>query len=354
VAFVPTKQMPGVDPTALLRDMMSEGPTEGTWRVEGLMGTREWCLAPHPTDEASVYVGRRRRDGTVSARKWSRRWIARMFVPGPEELFFRNYRLSGPLETVTDEEGASLLMATWVPRRDQDGGTARRIWIDGSSGEIVRVEDRSRLDHVIRKAERVASEATPMALPDPDASSRAGSRSSRGRRSRWGEPNLGRVAGEAGFTLLAPTYIPPGFELMAAAYRAWPLPPEPGADPETRRRIMLAYQLYSDGLATISIGIAPAEEMNALERAVATMRAAEEEEGACPTLPDPNPAVDVDGIVIRRRRDMCRTVLRIDDLHGVSVALLGQNEIPEDEYVTMVSSLEVVEPAPAGDDEGDR
>jgi hypothetical protein len=108
----------------------------------------------------------------------------------------------------------------------------------------------------------------------------------------------------------------------------------------------IAYMVYSDGLGALSIGIASPDDMDSLERAVATMRVSRETPGACPELPEGSRTVATDGLVIRRRRDKCRTVLRVDDLQGVSAALLGRNEVPEDDYLRVVQSLTVVTPTP--------
>ena len=60
------------------------------------------------------------------------------------------------------------------------------------------------------------------------------------------------------------------------------------------------------------------------------------------------------GAVIRMRTDICRTVVRRDDLDGVSVTIIGRNEIPNDEYLRMVATLEKVgSPEGAGRSTGD-
>jgi hypothetical protein len=65
---------------------------------------------------------------------------------------------------------------------------------------------------------------------------------------------------------------------------------------------------------------------------------------ACPSLPGVTGVVTEGALVIRRRADACRTVLRVDDAEGPSVVVIGRNERPGDEYIRIVRGLAPARP----------
>jgi hypothetical protein len=344
----PRTEGPAFDANRALRDLMTEGPGAGAWRSTGLGEERSLWVQPHPEDPTCLLLassGRGREGG--KPRALPRRWAAAFLVGGRADLFFHNYVLDGPPAPDPGAAGGAQLHAVWRPVARRGGETARHVWLDARTGQVRRVEDRSWNDDAIRTLAWTGPESGPLAEVLAPGGTAPACRTDR--RPRGAAPDLARVAAEAPFPLLAPTWLPRGYELLEARYRVWPLPrgeTEPDDEATPRRQIRIAYLLYGDGLGSLSLGIALPQDMDALERAVETMRESRTSPDACPELPEGSRPVAADGMVIRRRRDRCRTVLRVDDLHGVSAALLGRNEVPEDEYVRVVQSLEVVEPGP--------
>ena len=98
----------------------------------------------------------------------------------------------------------------------------------------------------------------------------------------------------------------------------------------------------------IHLVVAPMASLDAFEEALGRMREriATEQPDACPSLPEAQPDVSEEGLIVRRRRDRCRTVLRVDGMEGVSATVMALNELPEDEYLAVIGSLEPVRPAP--------
>jgi hypothetical protein len=355
VAF-PRREGPVADPGGALRELLTRGPGPGSWRSESLGRSRHWWIEPHPEEPTCVLLASEGESGQGRPRAFLRRRAAAYLIGGRSELFFRNYVLDASAEDEAGGEGPARLHVVWRPRARQDGQTARHVWLDARTGRVLRLEDRSYLDNPIRTIEWTSSDTGPLA--DVTAGRVDTPRCRLEKRGAGREPDPARVAAEAPFPVLAPTWLPAGYELVDARFRTWtlapPAPPE-GTEGEARRSVRIVNLVYSDGLGTLSLGIASPEDMDALERAAQTMRSEREAPGACPDLPEGSLPLVSDGLVVRRRRDKCRTVLRVDDLQGVSTTLLGRNEVPEDEYVRVVQSLEVVAPwkGPQGPSEPD-
>ena len=331
-----------IDVRERLHAFMEDGPGAGLWQLHTLDGTSEWLVADHPRDATCLLVARVEeggRPGTV--RIWDRHRLARFFLPGALELFFRNYRLLEP--TVLDEDGAQRVFAVWLPRIDLGGDTGRTVWIDGATSEVVRLEDRSYVGNCVRCLLRISPDAPPLGIPAPE-----GGETCRPFPADEEAPSAARLAGRVPFTLLEPTFLPAGFALIASNYRQLEVDsPGPDGSDEPPRCVGLAYLQYSDGLVNIGLGIALPEDMDAFETWMAT-RPVEDDPDACPPLPEEARPLTADGELIRRRRDRCRTVLRLDGRGEVSVLLLGRNEIPEDEYLHVLASVAPVQPGRDG------
>lgn len=328
-----------------LHAFIEDGPGAGLWQLHTLDGTSEWIVADHPRDATCLLVARIvGGEGPGKVRIWEKHRLARFFLPGSLDLFFQNYRLLGEMEI--EEDGRPQLHTVWLPRADLGGDTGRTVWIDRESGEVVRLEDRSYIGNCVRCLIRLSADALPLGLPPEGAGAQC-------RRVPESEkaPSAERLAGRAPFTILAPTFLPDGFDLVAANFRQLQLDDAgPGASGVPPRSVDLAYLHYSDGLANISLGIALPEDMDTFEGWMAT-RPMEDDPEACPPMPDEARPLTADGELIRRRRDRCRTVLRLDGRSEVSVLLLGRNEIPEDEYLHVIAS---VVPVGAGPDDANR
>ena len=328
----------GIDVRERLHAFMEHGPGAGLWQLHTLDGTSEWLVADHPRDATCLLVSRVEEGGRPGkVRIWDKHSLARFFIPGSLELFFRNYELWD--ERLIPEGTDTLIHAVWRPRADLGGDTGRTLCVDRATGEVVRLEDHSYIGNCVRCLLRISPDAPPLGIPDPGAGEQC-------RRFPADEvlPSADRLAGRVPFTVLEPTVLPDGFSLIAANYRQLEVDCRgPDGEEELPRCIGLAYLQYSDGLVNIGIGIALPEDMDAFEAWMAT-RPMEDDPDACPPLPEEARPLTADGELIRRRRDRCRTVLRLDGRAEVSVLLLGRNEIPEDEYLQVIASVAPVQP----------
>jgi hypothetical protein len=303
------------------------------WQVEDVMGRREVRLADAPGRPDCLLLGWRCEDGTCSVRLSPRGGVVAGLAAGPADLFFANYRRDGPVRVET-RDGAVLLRTTWMPRAGFGGETARVAWVDRAEGRVVQWEDRARGDRSVRVVRRLSVDPGPLVAEEGHAAPpcEGGAPAA---------PDLRRLAGEIGFPLLEPRYLPPGFRLL----EAFPRHVRTEGD-EPRARVV--WLRYGDGLAVIHIVVGPLAALDAFEAGLARFREriAAEQPDACPSLPAAQPDVAEEGLVVRRRRDRCRTVLRVDGLEGVSATVMALNELPEDEYLAVIGSLERVEPAP--------
>lgn len=336
-------------------------PAAGTWRVDVLGRVSEVLVADHPIDPGCVVVGwvRRSAEGEPSSRVrgrvLSRARAMQFLFPGSRDLFERNYvRSEGP---ALDPDAPGLLRIRWTSRHRPDSETSRTLWIDGRGGPVVRLEDRSHHDRVVRSVRRTSldhdaleiPEGTPGEAPsgvaDPSVAEGA---CSGGTQKRRRSVDLRRIAAETPFPLLAPGRLPRGFELVSSRYGPWMPSRGDGQDP-----VRIATLIYSDGLATMMVLEAPPADLDRFEAFMRAMRdRPASDASACPTQPESQPATQVGDMVIRRRRDPCRTVLRVDDYdgRGVGVTLVAQNELSDDLYVDVMTGLELVEPAPPNAD----
>jgi hypothetical protein len=333
------------DHASALQGFLVGGPGPGTWEVQGLSTRRTTWIAPHPGDGAWLLKAIATTPGSaVRPCVALRGTVAREFLEAPWELFARNYFPAGALEKTTTREGVPARKMRWLPKHAW-GETARQVWFDAESGEVLQIEDVAAQGQRVRGIYRTSAATGEL---DPD-------------RFRPGGPGgqdicvqadpdrvtLKDLLDRAPFPLVAPTYLPRGYERIGARYEEVPPAPRsptdgPGGppDPDAGEPLRLASLLYSDGLGLISVGVAVRSDMDALQERLAALGPADGEPGGCSTLPPEQGYIAVgEKRLLRRRVDLCRTVLRLDGFEGVSVTLLSRNELPGDEYVKVMESL---------------
>lgn len=343
--------------TSRLGIFLQKGPSPGTWETRSFSCLYTHYIAPHPVKRDAVLIAKVSNDGVDAPLAVSRWLVPRFFFRAPAHLFFTNYRRTeGPIGDET-EDGTKCWRVHWAPSEDPDGLTERIVWFSQVGGHVVQVEDRARNGHLIRRVRRIAEdtgkwdptsidretlEVIESAPPDPASDP---------------ERTLETLARKAPFPVHQPGYLPPGFVLIRTTFdvRDAATNPVAGTTPNLEGEpkaapVKLLSQLYSDGLALISVGVALSKDMDIIERLTAGMTEMDSPT-SCPGLPAEPRDILHQGAAVRMRSDACRTVMRRDDLEGVSVVIIGRNEIPNDEYLRMVATLERVTPAgkaPAG------
>ncbi len=350
--------------TSRLGRFLQEGPAPGTWETRSFNCLYTHYIAAHPTKPDAVLIAKVSAKAVAPPQVVSRWLVPRFFFRAPAHLFFSNYvRTEGPIGDET-EDGTKCWRVHWAPRDNLDGLTERIVWFAQVGGRVVQVEDRARNGHLIRRVRRIAEDTGKWDPADVDPGAIEHIESARPDERSDPDRTLVSLAGKAPFAVYQPRYLPAGFVLVRATYevRDAALTPAQGASPnlegEPRSEpVKLLSQLYSDGLALISVGVAFRSDMDTIERLTAGMTEMDSPT-SCPGLPGDPRDILHDGATIRMRTDACRTVVRRDDLEGVSVTIIGRNEIPNDEYLRMVATLEIVgasanpapgEGRPAGD-----
>ncbi len=323
------------DRAGALRAFLIDGPGTGTWEVQGLSAKRTTWIAPHPDDGAWLLKAEVRSGGDTRPCVALRGTVAREFLEGPWELFARNYVLVGPEREEPTRDGAPAVHLRWAPRVEARD-TARHVWFDAGSGQVLQIEDVAREGQRVRGIYRVSPSTGRL---DPERMRPGGADGQD--ICVQAEPESIRMQALlelAPFPLVAPSWLPAGYERIGARYEELDDVRAGVAEP-----VRLASLLYSDGLGLISIGIAVPSDMDALQEKLAAMGPGDGEPGGCATLPpDAGPVAAGPDRLLRRRSDRCRTVLRLDGLEGVSVTLLCRNELPGDEYVKVMESLKRV------------
>lgn len=323
------------DHAAALREFLVGGPGPGTWEVQGLATRRTTWIAPHPSDGAWLLKAPATSPGGVLRPCVALRGtVAREFLEAPWELFARNYFEAGGAVDEPTREGVPAVKVRWIPRRAW-GDTSRSVWFAKDGGAVLQIEDVAAQGQRVRGIYRGSPATGDL---DPSKFRPGGP----GGQDICVQADPDRVALEellhrAPFPIVAPAYLPPGYERIGARFEE--IAPPKGA-PAGAEPLRLASLLYSDGLGLISVGIAVRSDMDALQVRLASLAPGEDDPGGCSTLPADQGYVELAGRrVLRRRVDLCRTILRLDDFEGVSVALLSRNELPGDEYVKVMENL---------------
>jgi len=348
--------------TGRLGKFLRTGPTGGTWETRSLSCVYTSYVAPHPTEPGSFIIAQVDEGGAKRPLVVSRWLVPRHFFRAPAHLFFSNYeRTEGPMRDELDD-GTKTWRVHWGPRDEREGLTERIVWFSVVGGEVVQVEDRSRSGHLLRRVRRIATDTgvwDPRHLRTKDLEH---VHTEEPTTDVDPERRLQHSCAQAPFDVYEPAYLPPGFVLVRSSYtvadaslnpgerspargagEASPTKAPPGVPGKPQGTpVQLVSQLYSDGLALISVGVAPREDMNTIESLTAGMADADDP-ASCPGLPGEPRDIRQNGSVIRMRRDTCRIVLRRDDLAGVSVTIIGRRELPDAEYLRMIGSLERVE-----------
>lgn len=344
--------------TAGLATFLEQGPTKGMWETRRLYSTRRAYFAPLPGDPSRLLMapvpGHENPAGCQTCDdpcSYTRPQVMQFFFEAPSRLFFRNYRMIKAPQDAELLDGRKAYVAVWAPRHRDGGLSEREVWFDRTTGEVVQVEDYSRTGHLVRRARKLSDDTGDW---DPAAfDRRKGPVCCADCPSEWlpEMEQLASIAEEAEIPIYRPVDLPPGFRFVRADYREVTVPPtgptaQPDDDMAPPARIVTL--LYSDGMALISIGMARTPEMDALEARYAEMRGRPSTDDAqtCPTLPAKPRRVPIRDTTVRVRSDDCRTVLRRDDVGGMSVTLLGRNELTLDEYLAVIARLERVLPVP--------
>ncbi len=349
-----TRPSPGsteIDPSKLY-EFLERGPTLGLWETRRLHDLRRAYFAPLPSDDARVLMAPAPTPAGMPQSycrtcrnpcSYTRKQVLPFFYEAPPALFRRNYRLVEAPTRIDLPEFGPAYVATWRPHVDHGLLTERQAWFDAATGDLIRIEDYSRDGQVLRTVRRERADTGKWKAgsfdPRKDPVCMADDR----------DPNM---AGEhfvemrrrAGFPLVRPAQLPPGFELIRAQLREVPVPRSEGDD-DPGEILRVATLTYSDGMALLSFGIAPPEVMDILERLTASMEASVEvpdDASGCPTLPLRPVILQEPTGVIRMRTNRCRTVLRRDKVGGVSVTLLGRNELAFETYRELILGLELL------------
>lgn len=342
-----------------LRAFLERGPTTGMWETRRLYSARRAYFAPMPGDASRILMapvpGEKTPTGCQTCDEpcsYTRPQVMQFFFESPSDLFFRNYQMIKAPEAAELLDGRKAYVAVWAPRRREGGLSEREVWFDRVTGEVVQIEDYSRSGHLIRRARKLSDDTGDW---DPaEFDKRDGPVCCADCPSDWlsEAEQLELIADEAEFPIFRPVNLPHGFRFVRGDYREVAVARVGTASDDTSPPARIVTLLYSDGMALISMGLGPTPDMNALEEVYAEMRrqrAPEDDTQACPTLPAQPRRIPIRGTTVRLRSDDCRTVLRRDDVGGMSVTLLGRNELTVDEYLEVIAVLERFVPPPEDD-----
>lgn len=350
----------------LFRDFLGRGPMEkGAWKVKRLDQERTVYVAPHPTNEDKILLL-----GCASCSSnpsepcaYPRRAAVRLFFEAPSKLFGGCYGLA-KAET-QKSAGTHVLKLEYRPFFITGQKTRRVVTVDLERRRVVGIVDQSRDGYLLREIEHLSSgtgEWDPSSF-DPDDQNHC-------KKKACGRPcdpisnQVKKVRTNSEFPLLLPEFVPDGFKLIRAFYHEGAVS-KVNADADAQGvPVRVIILLYSDGMALISVAVAPRADMDLFEMNLSNMGPGAAIDGGCPeaALPKNEHQVNAEGgRVIRVRSGECRTVFRRDGVRTgnreerLSVTLLGRNELPAGVYVRMIAS---VVPAPEsahveGDDADD-
>lgn len=293
------------------------GPVPGTWELKEEDNVRKRLLEDDPKSPSFLrctFMGEPK-----PPKSYDRSMVGR-WMTGESELFFANYRPAGPARR-EEMDGHGVVAVTWG-RTDGMCCSSRVIFMDHGSGEVVAWEDHAWNGTKLRSARltaRIEFSSRPAAKPVRPAVVRTFADFVKG----------------SPIPLYEPSRLPAGYERVnygLTEYRDALHPSDPV--------VPLYYVRYGDGIAHLDVMMARPEDMRRLVEFARNYQGSTGP-GTCPATADvfEDLQADAGAILIRRRADKCRTVLQREDLKGVSVALVGFNEIPGDLYVETMKSL---------------
>ncbi len=322
------------DADALLTRAAERGFTDGRWRIVEQMWTRERLFARDPAQADLCQIRLLDRPGApvlpAACRDLTRHLL------GDVAQFLKAYPLkAGPVvEGQGDERAVSF---EW----SRDGGPSRRAWFRASTGELVRLVERDGAGEVLRSVELIGRDLagwTPTPIPVRTAAVRVGGES--------GGLDFAAFAARVTVPIYEPTRLPPKFRRAEFGYddRA----PRGDASGE---KLPVAWVAYTDGLVRMNLFITRRADMRRLE-ALAREQTNAAGRTTCPTSSAQTPEEMLEGadaILVHRRDDGCRVVLRRDDLPDVAVALVGFRGLAPDDYVQTIRTLVRVSPTKPGE-----
>lgn len=349
----------------IFREFLARGPMErGAWKVKRLDQERTVYVAPHPTDAHKILLL-----GCASCTPnpgepcaYPRRAAVRLFFEAPSKLFGGCYGLSRA--EVHETADARAFELEYRPFFITGKKTRRTVTVDLEKKRVVAIRDQSRDGYLLRSIEYLGAstgEWDPTSF-DPNDQNHCKKKAC-GRACDPVSSQIEKVRANSEFPLLLPDFVPSGFKLIRAFYHEGAVT-KGSADPDAQGvPVRLNILLYSDGMALISVAIAPRADMDLLEMDLSAMGPGAAIEGGCPqaALPKGERQVNAEGgRVIRVRSGECRTVFRRDGVRtgnreeSLSVTLLCRNELPADAYLRMIASVAPApETVPAAYDDGE-
>lgn len=318
-----------------LRKATSDGLPDGRWRIVEPMWTRERLLARDPVRPGVVQVLLpERADGAVlpaAVRDLTRHLL------GDVEQFLRAYRVTaGP---VVEGSGSGRSVSYEWTKPGVAGAPTRRVWFEASTGKVLRVIERDARGDVLRSLELVGRDLggwAPRPVPAAIVRQLALARES--------VPDFHDFVARVPVPVYEPAALPPKFHRSDWGYDDRPPKGDAAAGP-----LPLAWIAYTDGVVRMNLFVARPDQMRRLE-ALARQQDNAAGRSGCPTTGADTPQELVEeagSILVHRRDDGCRVVLRRDDLPDVAVALVGYRGLAPDDYVRTVRTLvRVVPPTP--------
>lgn len=317
-----------------LRAATSAGLPDGRWRIVEPMWTRERLLARDPLRDGVVQVLLPER-GAGAVLPAPRGDLVRHLL-GDIEQFLHAYRVVvGP---VVEGEGASRSVSYEWTKPGIPGSPTRRVWFDARSGQVTRVVERDARGDVLRSLELVSRDLggwVPTPVPNAIVRQLALGREQ--------VPDFDDFVARVPVPIYEPSALPPRFHRSDWGFD------DRAPKGDTAGPLPLAWIAYTDGVVRMNLFVTPPAQMRRLE-ALAREQSTAAGRSGCPTTgaDTPQELVEAAGsILVLRRDDGCRVVLRRDDLPDAAVALVGYRGLAPDDYVRTVRSLvRVVAPKP--------
>ena len=331
-AGMPAIATPAEEWDNALGTFLQKGPRHGTWRVWGPGQRSTWHFEPNPVRPGEVLGARVQDDGETlyEVSSISRLGTPLVFYKAPAWLFMKRYERHGEPEHVQLADGEPAVRVEYRPTLHSGYLTARVVWFSPTDASVLQIEDKQRTGVPIRTVRRVLDSKVKIDVSElvlkvgpccPTIPNVAAN-------------DIDRLA-EAPFPIFRPTYKPAGYKRIRVDYEERELSEQ---GPEIQRATLL----YSDGMGLISVAVAPSDHMDAIVRHYSRMPEAQEGEGdGCAESPRPPKDLVRKKGQIRMHSGPCRTVLRLDEVaEGISVMIIGHNEVAREHYVQMIESLD--------------